>query len=233
MWNDCRNSGGKLAERLLPSSKDNGEYGDLFELFACTLCAPNVVGHTIWRKRKVNEMYSDIVTMADESFALLLLENNFDVWIKQVRDVESVLVNGELHEEGSSGNESQDEDRDDDDESTVSNSNDGSTDELASQSRYTRCKGNGVGWSEEGLIRFGDIMKRVIESRSNMNRNGRKAWEERMREKFIHVGRVVPIGNGVGVGNIETGEGDNTASGENNARSALMVAFDYSNGMAV
>ncbi len=78
-WRKCKNENdGRLAEELLPPTKDEGEYGSLFKLFAMTLCAPNVVGQTVWRKRKSHELYSEIVTMADESFALLVLENNFD-----------------------------------------------------------------------------------------------------------------------------------------------------------
>ena len=236
MWNSCRDSGGKLAELLLPSSKDDGEYSDLFELFACTLCAPNVVGQTVWKKRKVNDLYSEIVTMADESFALLLLENNFDVWIKYVQDVENVLINGrEVQDEDNDANEydNREDSQDMDDLSTVTNSNSGSSEELASQSKYTRSKGNGVGWNEEGLIRFGEIMRIVIESRKKMNRNGRKRWEEKIKEKCNHVGRVVPIGNGVGLPSNEGTGGDTRASVEDNARSALMVAFNYSNGTAV
>ena len=95
------------------------------------------------------------------------------------------------------------------------------------ETRYTKCRGNGVGWSEEGLKRFGEIMKLVITSRKNSNINGRMAWEENEKEKFLHLGRTVPIGNGVGAINIDREEGINEHSEKETASSALLVAYEF------
>ncbi len=234
VWKKCKEeNNGKLAEELLPANKEEGEYGTLFRLFATNLCAPNVVGQTVWRKRKAHELYSDIVTMADESFAFLVLENNFDAWMRQVRNVENVLVNGTNDDEvvGTVTQEGEDTDESTDVSGLTAGTQETidktGAEELVKETRYTKCRGNGVGWSEEGLKRFGEIMKLVITSRKNSNINGRMAWEENEKEKFLHLGRTVPIGNGVGAINIDREEGINEHSEKETASSALLVAYEF------
>ena len=235
-WKKCKNdNNGKLAEELLPATKDEGEYGSLFKLFAMTLCAPNVVGQTVWRKRKSHELYSEIVTMADESFALLVLENNFDTWLNKVKKVESVLVNGTNDDEDEVGINMQDQQKDNDESTDVSgltsasqgSSSKTNTEELAKENRYTKSKGNGVGWSEEGLRRFGEIMKVVIKSRRNSNINGRREWEEKEKDNFLHVGRIVPLGNGVGTGICDEDNELREDTEKETASSALLVAYEF------
>ena len=173
VWKKCRDENdGKIAEELLPDTGENeGEYATVFKLFATKLCVPSMVGQPEWKKKRGNVLFSNIVTMADESLALLVLESRFDAWLNMVRNEEHVQRQ-EKTDEGANVSGV-----------TVGNK------------RYNEYKGNGAIQSEERLKRFGEIMRVVIRSRRNSSKNGRRKWEEREMENFSLRGRIVKVGN--------------------------------------
>ena len=50
-----------------------------------------VVGTETWNKRKTKENFSSIVSLTDEAYILLVLENNFDRWNYQHRQAVSYM----------------------------------------------------------------------------------------------------------------------------------------------
>jgi hypothetical protein len=51
----------------------------------CTTLLPCVVGKKAWGKRRLKEPLSDIVTCSDETFVLLVLDNNYVHWLAEAK----------------------------------------------------------------------------------------------------------------------------------------------------
>ena len=102
----------------------------------------HVVGRSVWKEACRVQLVSDIATASAEAFALILLENSFDVWQEQAS-----LQNGVA----------------------VAAIGDSSTTDAA-RTKYTR-HGPGtrknMGWTTEGLDRFNDLAIQVQNNRIN------------------------------------------------------------------
>jgi hypothetical protein len=57
--------------------------GETYAVF-CENLLSQVVGRNEWKTRGGSALISEIATVSDEAFAILLLENNYDVWTKEV-----------------------------------------------------------------------------------------------------------------------------------------------------
>jgi hypothetical protein len=114
-------------------------------VWMCTTLMPCVVGKKIWGKRRLKEPLSDIVTCSDETFVLLVLDNNYTRWIAEG----AWLVNNQDKEP------------------------DMREPKELPESKYTnsgRSKSNGrskrlSGWSRDGYIMFNTLYARVAEDR--------------------------------------------------------------------
>ena len=111
--------------------------------FFAEVCLKNVVKKRDWRLNHRKEIFSKFVTVADEALALLVLENNVEVWFE--------VANENCLEEKRS-----DENR-------------GETDETTSVAVYTgkgaNCDGTKKGWSKEGIKRYNELYRKVKEIR--------------------------------------------------------------------
>ena len=72
-------------------SEKTGEYA--FFYFADKFL-DGVAGRKAYKKNKTWALISDTVTISDEAFALLVLENNWDKWQKQYQANRAVPMNG-------------------------------------------------------------------------------------------------------------------------------------------
>jgi hypothetical protein len=150
----------KLQEFLLMSRAGANYHWVCEKLMKC------VVGRNTWRKRYYKEVLSDIATVSDESFLLLVIENNFKRWMEEVEHRAKVAVITE-------DNESEDETWKD----TIASA-------LYTNSGKSRANGKGSnrrcgGWSREGCMRFNDLYGRVREDRKS-----RDAFEQALKERF-------------------------------------------------
>jgi hypothetical protein len=59
--------------------------GNAYELF-CDKFVSLVVGRHDWKSRESTEMISSMATVSDEAFAILIFENNYDVWTEDVTE---------------------------------------------------------------------------------------------------------------------------------------------------
>jgi hypothetical protein len=93
------------AQLTILSTQDEGEMPSLASfaglstnktayLYFCTYFVKPIVGNATWRLKSLRQPLSSFVTVSDEAFALLTLENNYSRWCKmwEKRDYKSCEV---------------------------------------------------------------------------------------------------------------------------------------------
>jgi len=140
---------------LLMRSPGNDAYYKFFDEMLS-----QVVGRTVWKRDTVLKPVRKIATCSDEAFAILLIENSFDAWIKQA---EKITPTGHI------GVPPID----------VGNYQSGKT-------RYT-ANGAGTkkdkGWSEEGLKRYNELCHMVW---MNRKEDHSKEFEQVYQDKLTN-----------------------------------------------
>ena len=122
--------------------------------FFAEVCLKNVVKKRDWRLNHRKEIFSKFVTVADEALALLVLENNVELWFE--------VANGNcLQLSKKKGHSNEKEKRGEE--------NTQATDETTSVAVYTgkgaNCDGTKKGWSKEGIKRYNELYRKVKEIR--------------------------------------------------------------------
>jgi len=114
---------------------------ELFSFFA-QLCLPAVLPVKTWEKDHKQKKISDFVTATDEAFAMLLFENNSDVYLalgdsnkKTYKELKKVDKYKDVH------------------------------------TKYTSTNGKDVGWTEEGLERFELLVDETMLNRVSTDAN--------------------------------------------------------------
>jgi hypothetical protein len=153
-----------LANLLLLS---NG--GDAYH-WACSKLLQAVVGSSVWNKRYFKEMLSDFVTISDETFLILTIENNYQRWVDEAKHRVKPPA--------------QDDDDDDDDEDNET------WKENLAPAKYTNSgasmqNGRGSnrrcgGWSKSGYLRFNELHCLVKEDRKL-----RANFESELKSLFV------------------------------------------------
>ena len=107
-----------------------------------------------YSNRKVKFLISDIFTVTDEAFALMMLHNEYHVWVNQV----------EQERNGGDGNNS-------------------TAERKRKKKKYCdRYSGNKNGWSIEGLAVFNTLCREIAVLRKDPKRG--KECEEKLRERL-------------------------------------------------
>ena len=154
-----------LEDILTMRTNKNGAYS-----FFCDHVLSQVVGKSDWKTRGSKALISDMATVSDEAFAILLIENNYDVWHEMVVEDDGVAPVPE-----SSGMDGDDDD--DDDGGGGGSGGSGGGDHAAANARKMKVKSkytlNGAGtkkyqgWTNEGLLRFNHFAALVYANRAN------------------------------------------------------------------
>ena len=142
-------------------------------LFFAEVCLKNVVKKREWRLKHRKEVFRKFVTNADEALAMLVLENNVEIWF-ELANRDSL----DLKEDG------RDNVKDDD--------NSKSTEETRSITAYTNggAKSDGTkrGWSKDGIKRYNELYRKVKSIRE-------KGEYEKMEEELRVRWRNTQIGD--------------------------------------
>ena len=157
-----------------------------------------VIGKNDWKKRRTKEKISEIATASDEAFALLVLENIWDEWIKVP-----------IEEWENSKNKRQEDDEEDDEEEAVGVEK-ASQDLQEGARRKGRCRagkytkgyiaaGKYMGWTNEGMEKYNDLLKQVKADRAKdsefeekyLERNRRKFGSKVIRKKYSGAETVI------------------------------------------
>ena len=163
----CRNDVKQFGNKLL-------DYQDLDkDILICYLnMAMTSVSTVKFKERMMYDKLSEVTTMSDEAFALLVFENNFERW--------TFLANKELNrsalnEESDEGNEGEEEV---DEEATL-------PDTLYQQKVKTRKDDRETAgrWNNEGIARLNELSDRIKETR---NSNWREAIELDLTERYAN-----------------------------------------------
>ena len=135
-----------------------------------------------FKERMVYEKFSDAVTVFEEAFAVLVLENNFQRWVysakKKIRDkkdVDSEVSNGEESGNSSSGNNTDDSDKD-----VVEKIPD-----VLYQKKIKKRKDKretAGKWTADGMKRLNSLITMVQDGRNNENR---EEFEDELQDKYI------------------------------------------------
>jgi hypothetical protein len=111
-----------------------------------------VVGNAQWNKRYYREPLSDVATGSDEAFLLIIVENNYERWMAEVR---------EMMEDKKSTEDEEEKDakwRAKLPPAKFTNSGTSTKTGKASSKRFQ-------GWSKEGYLRFNELHSQVKEDR--------------------------------------------------------------------
>jgi hypothetical protein len=125
-----------------------------------------VVGNTQWNKRYYKEPLSDVATESDEAFLVLTIENNYDRWMAEVKDLMETNREQDDEEDGSW--------RASLPPAKYTNSGTSTATGKASSKRFQ-------GWSREGYLRFNELHGQVKEDRkrrANFELDLKKAFAE-------------------------------------------------------
>lgn len=135
-----------------------------------------------FKERMVYEKFGDAVMVFEEAFAVLVLENNFQRWVysakKKIRDkkdVDSEVSNGEESGNSSSGNNTDDSDKD-----VVEKIPD-----VLYQKKIKKRKDKretAGKWTADGMKRLNSLITMVQDGRNNENR---EEFEDELQDKYI------------------------------------------------
>jgi len=145
-----------LEQILIMRSPGNDAYYKFFDEMLS-----QVVGRTVWKRDTVLKPVRKIATCSDEAFAILLIENSFDAWMKQAE--EKITPNGHIGINP--------------------------IDQGNYQSGKTKYTANGAGtkkdkgWSEEGLIRYNELCEMVW---MNRQEDHSKEFEQVYQDKLTN-----------------------------------------------
>ena len=140
--------------------------------FFAEVCLKNVVKKRDWRLNHRKEIFRKFVTVADEALAMLVLENNVEIWFELAQRESSDLKKGS--------------DNGKDDETSRS------TEETRSVTAYTNgganTDGTKRGWSRDGIKRYNELYRKI----KNIREKGEcENMEEELRVRW----RNTQIGN--------------------------------------
>ena len=125
--------------------------------WTCAKFMPFVVGFKNWKRLMRTQKISQMATCSDESFLLLILENNYDRWVDEAK---WLVVNKDKAKE----------DRAPKDWAAAKYTNSGF---VKADGRCRACQG----WSSEGYLRFNELHKLV-----KADRRGRHVFEQELFE---------------------------------------------------
>lgn len=125
-------------------------------VFFATICIKNVVRSREWRLKHKKYKFRHFATVADESLAMLVFENNITSWIRKVEESEN--------NSSTDGTKTWKYDGDSNEEASENTQN--------SRTRYTDVLINDgdkirKGWSPAGIRRYNEIFEKVREQRSD------------------------------------------------------------------
>ena len=152
---------------------------DAFQMFA-EMFLRSIVRRRDWRLKHRRENLRNFVTVADESLALLTLENNITEWI------DCATENRTEHQTRGEGTvDAQQNDQDDLVQKKKKQKKDPKT-------IYTHgginSDGTKKGWSVQGIKRYNEIMRKVVGFRSDIRYTG---VEEELRKRWKVSGKKV------------------------------------------
>lgn len=120
--------------------------GDGLQFFA-EVCLKNVVKKRDWRLKHRKEIFRKFVTNADEALAMLVLENNVEIWF-DLANRDSLDVKGDGR-----------------DNNVKDDNNSKSTEETRSITAYmtggAKSDGTKRGWSKDGIKRYNELYRKV------------------------------------------------------------------------
>ena len=135
-------------------------------VWICSTLMSCVVGYKVWNRRCFKELLSDFSTDSDESFLVLVVENNYQRWMEEARHTTGTVV-VQTKEDNEDG-----EDNDDNDEEPTEEHNEHWKENLP-PAKYTNSVGSSSsgkgsnrrcsGWSKEGFKRFNTLYALVKE----------------------------------------------------------------------
>jgi len=139
------------ADRLAELRKDYDSYSKF-----CQLVLSIVVGRNIWKTTVGKCKISDFVTVSDEAFALLLIDNSWHVWLDMGIKAQAGEAMGGAK---------------------------GPTGDNGGNRLMTKFTSNGAfvkknqGWSKQGLSRFVQLVKDVKADREDVAKKNEKSFE--------------------------------------------------------
>ena len=132
-------------------------------IFYCMHFLPVLVGKVTWRKAlKRNAKVTDVATASDEAMGIAILHNSWDRWVWE---------HNKMREEIKKCKETK----------------------AAQESIFTS-NGHGagsqkhMGWSKEGVRKFNELCKRVMQDRTENGDKFNEAFLQRWREKYTKNG---------------------------------------------
>lgn len=134
---------------------------DGFQFFA-EVCLKSVVKRREWRQNHRRRNLSEFVTKADESLALLVLENNIYGWMDKAEGKVNMMSDVEVEGDAQASKK-----------------------RVRLRTEYTdggKSKGIKKGWSGEGIKRYNKIMTRVGILRNDVDRV--KSLEDEVRSRW-------------------------------------------------
>ena len=146
---------------------------EMFSFFA-RLCLPAVIPVKTWDKDHKRKMISDFVTATDEAFAMILFENNSDIF----------LALGESNKKTYKELKQVDDYKD-------------------THTKWTSVNGKDAGWTEDGLERFETLVDETMLNRVRTEANARtyvdmdrKFYEGFKKDSGVNPGFVLNAGSG-------------------------------------
>ena len=133
----------------------------------CAKLLKCVVGSVVWNKRYYKEVLSDIATVSDESFLLLVLENNYDRWMEE--------ADHKVHPKVAAPGDDSDDDTWKENIAPALYTNSGKS-QSGGKGSNRRCGG----WSRAGCLRFNVLYGMVKEDRKR-----RANFELELKETFV------------------------------------------------
>jgi superfamily I DNA/RNA helicase len=116
---------------------------DAYTVF-CDNILSQVVGRNVWKRDSPKTDVSELATVSDEAFAILLLENSYDLWSQMARQKEAEKAKKEFTEQA----------------------------KIAKYTLNGAGIKKNKGWRKEGLERFNQIVKDVLKDRETGGREG-------------------------------------------------------------
>jgi len=147
-------------ERLKQMRNDYESYTQF-----CNIALSAVTGKNDWKKNSGTQKISEFVTVSDEAFALLLLENSWEVWLDMSKKAKLGEAIGKVKRHNSEGG--------------------GLMTKYTTNGAYVK---KNLGWSIEGRRRFVDLVKQVKHDREG-DANKREDSFEVTFLKVVEAGR--------------------------------------------
>ena len=139
----------------------------LYKDFVCFFVS-GVVGIRHFDKHKCHDPISKYITISDEAFAVLTLENNWDRWSSMAAKNE--WKDSEIHSKWTTSNEKRKE------VSMNQDAEESDSDEVTPQAKRFR------GWSARGIARYNQIFSEIKEERTKQNY---KEFEDYCTTEFL------------------------------------------------